>query len=230
MLEKVMYDSNKIRIMLYIQGKENGEMFIHSIKNGPVKLLPKITVKDIDGFTNICHPYEVADLSQEEKLRYESDIKAANIILLGLPDLLLQAITNFKADHVDAYDSDSDDEASINAIFMENVSRVGSINDDTVEPRYDSDILSEDLLLQAITNFKADHVDAYDSDSDDEASINAIFMENVSRVGSINDDTVEPRYDSDILSEETLILAEESRLKMIEKQSEINAKPIDYSK
>ncbi|GJS58941.1 hypothetical protein Tco_0653725 [Tanacetum coccineum] len=31
-------------------------------------------------------------------------------------------------------------------------------------------------------------------------------------------------------SEETLILAEESRLKMIEKQTEINAKPIDYYK
>ncbi|GJY75918.1 hypothetical protein Tco_0481034 [Tanacetum coccineum] len=31
-------------------------------------------------------------------------------------------------------------------------------------------------------------------------------------------------------SEETLILAEESRLKMLEKQIEINAKPIDYSK
>ncbi|GJY88367.1 hypothetical protein Tco_0502995 [Tanacetum coccineum] len=58
----------------------------------------------------------------------------------------------------------------------------------------------KDLLLQAITNFKADHVDAYDSDSDDEATKNAIFMVNLSPVGSINDDTVEPRYDLNILS------------------------------
>ncbi|GKA16921.1 hypothetical protein Tco_0696758, partial [Tanacetum coccineum] len=59
----------------------------------------------------------------------------------------------------------------------------------------------EDLLLQATTNFKADHVDAYDSDYDDEATTNAIFMANLSHVGSNNDDTVEPRYDFDILYE-----------------------------
>ncbi|GKC20184.1 hypothetical protein Tco_1022334 [Tanacetum coccineum] len=58
----------------------------------------------------------------------------------------------------------------------------------------------EDLQLQATTNSKADHVDAYDSDCDDEAIANAIFMENLSPVGSINGDTVEPRYDFDILS------------------------------
>nr|GEU53021.1 retrovirus-related Pol polyprotein from transposon TNT 1-94 [Tanacetum cinerariifolium] len=59
----------------------------------------------------------------------------------------------------------------------------------------------EDLQLQATTNFKADHVDAYDSDCDDEAITNAIFIENLSHVGSINDDTAETRYDSDIFFE-----------------------------
>nr|GEW42725.1 hypothetical protein [Tanacetum cinerariifolium] len=57
----------------------------------------------------------------------------------------------------------------------------------------------EDLQLQGIANFKADHVDAYDSDCDDEATTNAIFMASLSPVGSINDDTVEPHYDFDIL-------------------------------
>ncbi|GJU16478.1 retrovirus-related pol polyprotein from transposon TNT 1-94 [Tanacetum coccineum] len=46
--------------------------------------------------------------------------------------------------------------------------------------------------LQAIANFKADHVDAYDSDCDDEATANAIFMANLSPFGSINDDIVAP--------------------------------------
>ncbi|GJX09898.1 hypothetical protein Tco_0199757 [Tanacetum coccineum] len=59
----------------------------------------------------------------------------------------------------------------------------------------------EDHQLQATTNFKADHVDAYDSDCDDETTSNVIFMANLSPIGSINDDTVEPRYDSDILFE-----------------------------
>ncbi|GJW22488.1 hypothetical protein Tco_0033110 [Tanacetum coccineum] len=59
----------------------------------------------------------------------------------------------------------------------------------------------EDLQLQATTNFKADHVDAYDSDCDDKATANAIFMASLSLVGSINDDTVGPPYDSNIFSE-----------------------------
>nr|GEV10066.1 hypothetical protein [Tanacetum cinerariifolium] len=56
----------------------------------------------------------------------------------------------------------------------------------------------EDLQLQATTNFKADQVDAYDSDCDDEATANAIFMANLSPIGSIKADKVKPRYDSDI--------------------------------
>ncbi|GKE01783.1 hypothetical protein Tco_1389766, partial [Tanacetum coccineum] len=55
--------------------------------------------------------------------------------------------------------------------------------------------------IQATTNFKVDHVDAYDSDCDDEATANAILMANLSPAGSINEDTVKPRYDSDILFE-----------------------------
>nr|GFA90382.1 hypothetical protein [Tanacetum cinerariifolium] len=58
----------------------------------------------------------------------------------------------------------------------------------------------EDLQLQVIVNFKADHVDAYDSDFNDETTTNAIFMANLSPVGSFNNDTVVPRYDSDTLS------------------------------
>ncbi|GKF87977.1 hypothetical protein Tco_0258854, partial [Tanacetum coccineum] len=58
----------------------------------------------------------------------------------------------------------------------------------------------EDFQLQATTNFKADHIDAYDSNCDDKATANTIFMANLSPVGSLNDDTVELCYDSDMLS------------------------------
>ncbi|GJX25080.1 hypothetical protein Tco_0231376 [Tanacetum coccineum] len=61
--------------------------------------------------------------------------------------------------------------------------------------------LAVNSRLQATANFKADHINAYDSDCDDEAITNTIFMEKFSPVGSINDDMVELRYDSDILSE-----------------------------
>nr|GEX83841.1 hypothetical protein [Tanacetum cinerariifolium] len=64
----------------------------------------------------------------------------------------------------------------------------------------DKRLLDQAQELQATTNFKADHVDAYDSDYDDEATTNAIFKANLSPAGSLNDDMAAPRYDSDTLS------------------------------
>ncbi|GJR62867.1 hypothetical protein Tco_1505029 [Tanacetum coccineum] len=84
MLEKGMYDIWKTQILLYIKGKENGIMLIDSIKNGPFQLKPEIDAKDSDGVTDIKRAQTVDDLSPKEKLRYDSDIKAVNIILLGL--------------------------------------------------------------------------------------------------------------------------------------------------
>ncbi|GKB86983.1 putative reverse transcriptase domain-containing protein [Tanacetum coccineum] len=50
---------------------------------------------------------------------------------------------DFLADSLEETDNYYDDEAIKNAIFMANLSPVSSINDDRVEPCYDSDILSE---------------------------------------------------------------------------------------
>ncbi|GKA61569.1 hypothetical protein Tco_0760976 [Tanacetum coccineum] len=44
MLDKGMYDSWKTHIWLYIKRKENGEMSINSIVNGPFKLKEEITI------------------------------------------------------------------------------------------------------------------------------------------------------------------------------------------
>ncbi|GKA51078.1 hypothetical protein Tco_0744274 [Tanacetum coccineum] len=51
----------------------------------PVKLLDEITVKDAEGVNDIVLKQILADLSPQEKLRYDSDIKAVNMLLLGLP-------------------------------------------------------------------------------------------------------------------------------------------------
>nr|GEY75641.1 hypothetical protein [Tanacetum cinerariifolium] len=64
----------------------------------------------------------------------------------------------------------------------------------------DKMLLAQAQELQATTNFKAGHFDAYNSDCDDKTIPNVIFMENLSSVGSLNDDMVKPHYDSDILS------------------------------
>ncbi|GJR05795.1 putative ribonuclease H-like domain-containing protein [Tanacetum coccineum] len=68
MLEKGMYDSWKTQIILYIKGRENGEMLIDPIKEGPFKLTKVITVKDTDGVTYIKHKQTPDDLSPKERI------------------------------------------------------------------------------------------------------------------------------------------------------------------
>ncbi|GKB94650.1 hypothetical protein Tco_0980787 [Tanacetum coccineum] len=62
-------------------------MLKDSIDNGPYQLKPDITIKDTDGVIDIRRPQRVEDLVGQEKLRYNSDIKAVNVLLLGLPQL-----------------------------------------------------------------------------------------------------------------------------------------------
>ncbi|GKA67785.1 hypothetical protein Tco_0767702 [Tanacetum coccineum] len=64
-------------------GKENGEMLKDSINNGPYQFKSKITVKDTDDVTKIHRPQRLEDLAGKDKLRYDSDIKAINILLHG---------------------------------------------------------------------------------------------------------------------------------------------------
>ncbi|GJV19380.1 retrovirus-related pol polyprotein from transposon TNT 1-94 [Tanacetum coccineum] len=80
-----MYDSWKTRILLYIEGKENGEMLVDSIKEGPFQLKEEITIPTIEGSLEIKCPQTLEDLIPKELLRKSYDIKATNILLLGLP-------------------------------------------------------------------------------------------------------------------------------------------------
>ncbi|GJR17259.1 hypothetical protein Tco_0965786 [Tanacetum coccineum] len=61
MLEKDMYDRWKTQIILYIWGKEN------------------------DGVIDIRRAQRLKDLAGDNNLRYDSDIKAVNILLIRLP-------------------------------------------------------------------------------------------------------------------------------------------------
>ncbi|GKD83929.1 hypothetical protein Tco_1350768 [Tanacetum coccineum] len=85
MLEKGMYNSWKSRILLYIEGKEKCEMLIDSIKNGPFEFKKEITIPATEDSLEHKRPQELKDLTPEEKFRKSCDIKATNIILLGLP-------------------------------------------------------------------------------------------------------------------------------------------------
>ncbi|GJT28220.1 hypothetical protein Tco_0908495 [Tanacetum coccineum] len=95
-LKKSIYDSWKTQIWIYVKGKENGEMLLDSINKGPFQLKAEITVPSADGTTKEKHAQIVDDLFPKEKLRYDSDIKAVNILLLGLPVDIYTLISHYQ--------------------------------------------------------------------------------------------------------------------------------------
>ncbi|GKD56469.1 hypothetical protein Tco_1289856 [Tanacetum coccineum] len=190
-------------------------MLNDSIDNGPYQFNSEITVKDTYGITDIRRPQRLEDLDGQDKLRYDNDIKAVNILLLGLPVDIYTLINHYQTakeiwDHCTVRKRVKDSEWFKEKMLLAQAQEAGVVlNDDQQD--FLADSLEEtddceDLQLQATANFKADHFDAYDSDCDDEATTNAIFMANLSLVGSLKDDTVEPRYDSDIHFEQCYML------------------------
>ncbi|GKA68976.1 retrovirus-related pol polyprotein from transposon TNT 1-94, partial [Tanacetum coccineum] len=78
MLDKVLYDSWKSRMELYMQNREHGRIILESVENGPL-IWP--TVKK----NGVIRTKKYAELSVAEKIQADCDMKATNIILQGLP-------------------------------------------------------------------------------------------------------------------------------------------------
>ncbi|GKE51228.1 hypothetical protein Tco_1486384 [Tanacetum coccineum] len=57
---------------------------------------PQITIKDTDFVTDIRRPQRLKDLARQDKLRYDSDIKAVNILLLGFPVDIYTLINHYQ--------------------------------------------------------------------------------------------------------------------------------------
>ncbi|GKB18838.1 hypothetical protein Tco_0852761 [Tanacetum coccineum] len=113
-------------------------------------------------------------------------------------DLLVHTTTNFKVDHLDAYDSNCDDEATAYAIFMASLSPIRSINEDTADPSYDSELLSEvphydtyheDIILNDVVQEKVynDHT-VFNDNSCDELMSNSIIISYVDYMVTIEND------------------------------------------
>ncbi|GJS75843.1 hypothetical protein Tco_0934382 [Tanacetum coccineum] len=68
MLEKGMYDSWKSHILIYIERKENSDMLVDSINNGPFQLKPKVIIPATDGSPEQKRLETLDDLTPEEKL------------------------------------------------------------------------------------------------------------------------------------------------------------------
>ncbi|GJT14266.1 hypothetical protein Tco_0861308 [Tanacetum coccineum] len=78
MLDKDLYDSWKSRMELYMQNREHGRMILESVEHGPL-IWP--TVEE----NRVIKTKKYAELSVAEKIQVDCDMKATNIILLGLP-------------------------------------------------------------------------------------------------------------------------------------------------
>ncbi|GJX15970.1 retrovirus-related pol polyprotein from transposon TNT 1-94 [Tanacetum coccineum] len=108
MLNKTDFVSWQQRIRLYYQGKENGVNILKSIDEGPFQMgtTRVIVAEGTEGSLNLGpeRPRVYSDLSQDEKDRYNADIRATNIILQGLPKDIYSLINHY-TDAKDIWDN-----------------------------------------------------------------------------------------------------------------------------
>ncbi|GJW87887.1 hypothetical protein Tco_0163227 [Tanacetum coccineum] len=78
MLDKSLYDSWKSRIELYMQNREHKRMILESVEHGPL-IWPTIEEN------RVTRTKKYVELSANEKIQADCDVKATNIILQGLP-------------------------------------------------------------------------------------------------------------------------------------------------
>ncbi|GJW82408.1 hypothetical protein Tco_0146383 [Tanacetum coccineum] len=83
MLEKSQYNSWQSHMKLYIRGKEHGKDLLDSVLNGLFKY-GTVEVPGTPTSPASTRPKTYEDLTDKEKIRKESDIRATNIVLQGL--------------------------------------------------------------------------------------------------------------------------------------------------
>ncbi|GJW55033.1 retrovirus-related pol polyprotein from transposon TNT 1-94 [Tanacetum coccineum] len=162
-------------------------------------------------------PRVYSELSQEEKDRYNADIRATNIILQGLPKDIYSLINHY-IDAKDIWDNNKGRNQSLLYVRfaklindMRNIKMTMSkiqLNSKFVNnmlPEWGRFVtamikLFQDLALNVDNVFQADDCDAYDSDVDDAPTAQTLFMANLSSADPVYDEAG-PSYDSDVLSE-----------------------------
>ncbi|GJU43381.1 hypothetical protein Tco_1200647 [Tanacetum coccineum] len=98
MLEKTNYNSWASRMLLYIKGKENGDLLVDLVLNGPFQL----GTIEVPGNANTPATFRErthADLTEEEKLHSSVDIKAYTtwlIIMIKQSRSRIESNSSFK--------------------------------------------------------------------------------------------------------------------------------------
>nr|GEV94997.1 integrase, catalytic region, zinc finger, CCHC-type, peptidase aspartic, catalytic [Tanacetum cinerariifolium] len=147
----------------------------------------------------------------------------------------------YQADDLDAYDSDCDELNSAKIALMANLTHYGS---DNLAENLSSLAQQDDLILSVIEQLKTQVVNCTKINQDNK-NVNEFLTAELERYkdqGSairpkLYDDSVIQKTDAIVIhdSEETLMLEDESRSKMLQKQKDpimsekkVNTKPVDY--
>ena len=108
MLDRTDYESWAQRIRLYCLGKDNGENILRSIDEGPFQMGTTrdtiSTAEDGSVILGIDRPRTYRDLNEDEKKRYDADIRASNIVIQGLPKDVYKLI-NFNTEAKAVWDN-----------------------------------------------------------------------------------------------------------------------------
>ncbi|GJX00033.1 hypothetical protein Tco_0183946 [Tanacetum coccineum] len=193
MLDKADFASWQQRIRLYCRGKDNGVNILKSIDEGPFQMgTMRVTVAEgTEGPLNLGpeRPRVYSDLSQDEKDRYNADIRATNIILQGLPKDIYSLINHY-TDAKDIWDNvkmllegseltkeDRESQLSIarnctqpkRPQELQYFSKTRIVLDAQAQEKWNVDEQNQiqDLALNVDNVFQADDCDAYDSDVDE---------------------------------------------------------------
>nr|GEV11379.1 integrase, catalytic region, zinc finger, CCHC-type, peptidase aspartic, catalytic [Tanacetum cinerariifolium] len=98
MLDRTDCESWAQRIRLYSRGNENGVDILQSIDNGPYRIgttRDTLGTADDEGVTlGINRPHTYNDLDENDKKRFNEDIRATNIVLQGLPKDIYKLINH----------------------------------------------------------------------------------------------------------------------------------------
>ncbi|GJT30843.1 hypothetical protein Tco_0911118 [Tanacetum coccineum] len=99
MLDRTDFASWQQRIRLYCRGKENGVNILKSIDEGPfhMETFRETLAEGNEGALHLGpkRPRVYSDLSPEDKVRYNADIRATNILLQGLPKDIYALINHY---------------------------------------------------------------------------------------------------------------------------------------
>ncbi|GJU25603.1 hypothetical protein Tco_1164224 [Tanacetum coccineum] len=169
MLDKSMYDSWAIRVLLFIKGKKYGRMMLDSIHNSPL-VYP--TVKE----DRQTRPKKFSELNEAQQLQDDCDVQATNILLHGLPPDVYALVKHQEATK-DIWDK-------VKLLMKAEAYEAGQILD--VEqlaflagPRVSEAPVAQQTIPQN-SAFQTEDLDTYDSDCDDLSSDKVALMANLS--------------------------------------------------